>query len=95
MYAYRNLIIYRSQPLSIVEEPEFRLQTKFSISFSRKKVRGVLLLLVELVEQKIVRRLKDTKCGIMYDGWTYNGVHHLVIITVYNRNINFLRMEND
>ena len=91
MFLCLNLIVSQNLPVSIVEEPEFRAQAKYAVKFSRSTVRGVLLKLVEIVEEKIRLELKNTRGAIMYDGWTYNGTHYLGIIAIYNKKVQILR----
>lgn len=55
--AYIRLIVLRSEPLSIVEGPEYKTFSMFSEPLSRKYVSEIILKLVEIVERKI-----DKKC---------------------------------
>lgn len=98
IYAWLQLIVLCSLPLSIVENEVFRLQSKHYkpheklTHFSIKFVSRVIFQLVELVELAISKELKSAMCGaIMHDGWSRGGIHYLGLFATYVKEMRFTK----
>lgn len=94
-YDYRLLawitpIVNKNLPLNIVEDKDYRLQSKHydagdhKTHFSIKLVSQVIFQLVELVEEMMAKEMAEAKCGaILHDGWSGNVLHFLALFAVY------------
>lgn len=68
IHAWLVMIIMKSLPVSIVEDPTFRGFCNCSEKITIKTIVKIIHQVVELVEKKIAAELKETNCGaIMHD----------------------------
>lgn len=93
--AYIRLIILRSQPLSIVEDSEFRAFSKFSETFSRKYMSQIILKLVDVVEWAIASDMSKYKGEIMYDGWSKCSIHYVGIYACFMKKFSVMSLGKD
>ena len=88
LMAWLELIIMKSQPLNIVEDPIYRGFSAATNSFSIKTVRAVILALVPLVEKLIAAEMKEAEHGaIMSDAWSKFSTHYFGLYATYNKTI--------
>jgi hypothetical protein len=76
VYNWIKLIVMKSLPLGIVEDPLYRQFSSSSVHVSTNTIKETIFALVELVEQKIALELHQARCGaIMHDAWIKMSVH--------------------
>lgn len=86
IYAYIKLIVMKSLPLAYVQDDFIRDFSKFPEHISKKTIREVIFVMVELVEKAIAEELSKTSCGaIMHDGWSRGGTHYVGLFGCYIR----------
>ena len=83
VYHYIRLIVLRGYPLTCVVDPELRALSKFTSKLDTKTIRGVLMSMVQLVEDRIKEALDGKKGALLFDGWTENGTHFVAMIVSY------------
>ena len=83
VYHYTRLIVLRRYPISCVIDPELRAISKFTSVVDKNTMRGVLMSLVQLVEERITAALNGKKGALLFDGWTENGTHYVAMIVSY------------
>lgn len=83
MFAYLRLIALKGLPVSIVEEAEFRSESRYCQEICQKTMTRVILKQVELVEHLMSSGMRDTRCAIICDGWSANNMHFTAIIASY------------
>ena len=69
--------------ISHIENPIIRSFAKYKSVFHRKIFTECLLELVKIVEESIKEEMKSTKGYLIYDGWTWNGIHYLGVFLNY------------
>lgn len=75
MYDFIGMIFMRNEPVSCVEDKEFRSFSKQNVNITRRKLLEVILQLVELVEHQIPMTVADKKGALMFDGWNHHCMH--------------------
>ncbi len=80
---YLRLIMYKSVPLSCVEDNEFRRLCKFDVIIRRKLITNVIYKLSEALEKKLATELRNSRRTVLYDGWTENGVQFVAMFASY------------
>eukprot|EP00171_Calliarthron_tuberculosum_P001364 IDg1364t1 len=81
--AYIRLVVLKSLPMSIAEDPEFRRFSRHDSTVTRKTLIAVIYNLVELVEKRIAFEMKDTVGAVLHDGWSCNDTHFVGVIASY------------
>ena len=70
MFGFLNLVMAQFFPVYILKMIEFQFQTEHKTSFSQNTIRTDILKLVKILQERIIKDLRETKCKIIYDGWT-------------------------
>ena len=74
-----NMIIVKNWPISSVECKVHRNMCKHKLTFSKKRISMMMLLLGEVVESKITQMLAKAKAVGLYDGFTRNSTHYVAL----------------
>ncbi len=82
--------MFKSEPLHIVEDSDFRALSIAKDKFNRKYVKEVLFKLVEIVEVRIVAAISGNVGDIMFDGWSRQGTHYVGLFVIFMRKVDFL-----
>ncbi|ETV68813.1 hypothetical protein H257_15374 [Aphanomyces astaci] len=78
-FGWFSWIVEEGLPLTFCEKPSTRRFTNLPI-ISHVTLRDNILRLTEVVEKKISKEIPD-RFGIIFDGWTHNSEHYLVVFT--------------
>ena len=77
--------ILKNWPLIDCEDPWIRKNMNLTQPFGVKKVKEVIHHLVEIVQEKIAKELKEVKrFSILHDGWSKGGTHYVGLFICYN-----------
>ena len=85
--AWVNFIVKTNQPLNSIEDPDMRDFSKFpDVPLSISVLKEVLLQMVELVEERIGKDMKEAGIGsVMHDGWTKARTHCIGLLALFNK----------
>lgn len=83
MNRYIRLIAIKRFPICHVVDTEFRAVSRYECPIDAKTIRGVILSLVQLVEDRLKEALAGTKGALLFDGWTSHGTHYVAMIASY------------
>ena len=92
MYRWIRLIVLKSEPLSVIEDPEYRAFAAYKEKFDRKYLKQVLFKLVELVEARISEEMKDQVGAILFDGWSRRGTHYVGLFGSFMRKVSVMNV---
>jgi len=70
MYGFLQLIAIHNTPIIAVKGPIYRNFAKHDVGFGRKCFVEIMHTLVEIIEEKIIVKMKSKKGAILHDGWT-------------------------
>ncbi len=87
MYETIKFLVDNGLPLFITESKSYRAQSRHTYKFSRQTLRETMNMLVKIVEKQKSFEMKETRGGIMYDGWTKQGTHFVGSYAFYMRNV--------
>ena len=83
-----TFILSESLPLSVVEKPSYRKQSKYCHRFSLCRMSETVRKLTQMVEKPIAREMKEAGRGtLMHDAWSKGGVHYIALYACYVRRI--------
>lgn len=85
--SYVHWIILENCPFTIISSPVYRRFNQFQSEVSAATVQDTIIKLVELVEKRIEREMKDTKGALLFDGWSKRGVHYVAIMASYMQGV--------
>ena len=85
-YDWLKMIVKKNWPITSVEDEDYRSVFKHTYKFSYKRMCMLLLLLGEIVEEKITEQLKNSHAVGIYDGLTRAGVHYIGFYVSYIAN---------
>ena len=87
LHRWLKFIITTNQPLSAVENKEYRNFAGCNSTFTATRVRETIVEIKKVVEKEVMKDLKKAGHGaIMHDGWTEAGVHYVGLFACYLRN---------
>lgn len=84
---YIDVIVSLYLPIVYVENKKLCHFGRKDDDVSVKAFRETVFNLVELVELSIRQAMKETRWAFMYDGWTHNGNHYLVVCAVATKTV--------
>eukprot|EP00986_Skeletonema_menzelii_P018329 scaffold26626_cov178-Skeletonema_menzelii.AAC.7 len=82
-FDWLRMIVKKNWPLTSVEDADHRSVIKHTQKFSYKRMAMLLLLLGEIVEEKITEQLKNSHAVAIYDGFTRSGTHYMALYVSY------------
>ena len=84
--SWLQVVIEKSLPISLVEDPTMRSFCKHDVPISAKYIKDVIFQLVPLVEAAIAKEMAKAPIGaIMHDGWSKVSTHYFALYACYNR----------
>ena len=85
VYSWMELVVMENLPFTIVESTWMRSNVKFKATITRHSIADAVEATYEVVRKK-VQEMLPPKFGLMFDGWSENGVHYVVSFAVFGDN---------
>lgn len=83
IHDYVQMIVEENWPLTCVRKTSYQDMVKHGINISYETISMVIFVLGEVVEEKMMKKMKGKKGILLHDGWTQDGTHFTAIYAAF------------